>query len=1018
MNIAEWIIRKKTFVLFVVTCLGLAGIFSYFQLGRLEDPTFTIKTAVVVTRYPGAMPDEVERTVTNEIEMAAQKMGQVDTVRSLSKQGLSIVYVDVKDRFVADELPAIWNELRNKVRDVQTKLPPGARTSLVNDDYGDVYGVYFALTGRGYSMADLKDYADYLKKEFLLVDDVARVEIQANLPEVVYVDTSPAKMASLGISPDTIFSLLNAENALSPLARTDSGTKRLVIDPTGGFASVEKIGDLLVGTPGGSQIHLRDIAKVTRGTLDPPTALMRFNGRPALGIGISTVDGGNVIRMGEGIREKLKELESSTPAGMELHTVYYQATQVNAAINDFLINLVEAVAIIVGLLLFFMGISSGLLIGGVLLLIMAGTFVGMKMLHIDMQSVSMASLIIALGLLVDDAIVVTDGILVRIRQGMDRTKAAAETVKETMWPLLGATLISILAFAAIGLSQDSTGEYCRSLFQIMAISLMLSWVLAISVTPLLCVMILERNPGRKKSEREDPYDTRFYRFYRKLLQGAISHRRLTLGVMGGLLALSLVGFTLISQSFFPVATIPYFSVEYDAAAGTSIEETSKGVAAVETFLKKQEGVSNVTSFAGEGALRFLLTYDPVAPDPSYGQLLVEVDDTDRIEPLMETTRCFLLQHFPGARPRVARFSKGPSTDAKVQARFSGPDPAVLRTLAKKAEAAMRKRGAVHIRNDWHQHVLVLKPEIIESRARRAGLTRPDINRALQNTYSGATVGVYREGRRLLPVISRIPGGADSAPGKIPSTMVWSSAAHTAVPLDSVLTSVQTVFRNPVIHRRNRLRTVTAECDPIIGGNANALFASLKPAIEAIERPDGYSLEWGGTHEKSANAQNGLMRMLPLSLLLMVVIVVALFNSLRKSLIICLCVPLATIGVTLGLIATGVSFSFMALLGFLSLSGMLLKDAIVLVSQIDLELEAGRAPHEAVIESAVSRLRPVMMTTLSTVFGVIPLLTDILFSPLAVTIMFGLTFASLLTLLVVPTLYVTFFRVPVKTEEQT
>lgn len=1012
MGIAEFVIRKKTFFLFTVACLLLAGIFSYLQVGRLENPTFTIKTAVVVTRYPGAMPDEVERTVTNEIEMAAQKMDQVGKIRSLSKEGISYVYVDAKDRYDAEELPAIWNELRHKIHDVEGQLPPGAEKPFVDDDYGDVYGLFFALTGEGYSMADLKDYADFLKKEFLLVDQVARVEIQGEQPEVVYVEMLPEKMASLGISPDTIFSLLNAKNALSPLARTNSGTKRLIIDPTGNFSSVEEIDDLLVGTPGGSQVHLGDIAKVTRGTQDPPVALMRFNGQPALGIGVSNVAGGNVIRMGEGIRQKLKELDSSTPAGMELHTIYFQPKQVKHAINNFLVNLVEAVAIIIGLLLFFMGFNSGLLIGGVLVLIMAGTFVGMKILHIDMQSVSLASLIIALGLLVDDAIVVTDCILVRIQQGMDRTKAAAETVKETMWPLLGATLISILAFAAIGLSQDSTGQYCRSLFQIMAISLMLSWVLAISITPLLCVMILKPNSRRKKAEQTSPYDTHFYHFYRKLLQGTISHHWLTLGVMGSLLILSFIGLDFVKQSFLPADSIPYYTVDYHATSGTSIKKTSKGLAAVETFLKKQQGVTKVTSFAGQGAIRFLLSYNPDTPDPSYGQLIVELKDADQIGSLMEKTRRFLVENFPDARPRVARMAQGSATKAKIQARFSGSDPAVLRSLAEKAETAMRKLGGVHIRNNWHQYVLVLKPEIIESRARRAGLTRPEINRALQNAYNGATMGIYREGKRLLPIISRIPDGANSPPGKIPSTMVWSSAAHTAIPLDSIVASIQTVFQNPVIHRRNRLRTITAECDPPIGGNTHNLFASLKPVIEAIPLPEGYTMEWGGTYEASAQAQGGLVRMLPLIMLLMVLTVVALFNSLRKSLIICLCVPLATIGVTFGLLSTGAPYSFMALLGFLSLSGMLIKDAIVLVSQIDVELETAQTAREAVIESAVSRLRPVMMTTLSTVFGVVPLLTDSLFRPMAVTIMFGLLFGSLLTLLVVPTLYVTFFRVQV------
>ena len=1008
MNVAEASIRYKTITLVMTFLIIGGGFIAYERLARLEDPEFTIKEAQVFTNYPGASAMEVAEEVTDEIETAVQQMGPLELVTSISEPGKSTVLVEMKDKYDKRSLPQVWDELRRKVSDVQSKLPPGAGPSVVYDDFGDVYGIFYAVYGDGYSYAELKDHVDLLRRELLLVEDVGKITTYGERPEVVYVEISRAKLAQLGISPHTIYNTLSGQNLVQPAGKTEVGSQYIRIEPTGGFTSVEEIGNLLIlqEDATASKLYLKNIATITRGYAEPPTSVMRYNGHQAIGLGISTVLGGNVATMGEAVKQRIRELEEETPIGMELGVVAHQADSVNTAVSGFVISLIEALAIVIGVLMIAMGLRSGVLIGVILLLTVLGTFIVMLYQGIMLERISLGALIIALGMLVDNAIVVVEGILINMRSGMDRVKAASKTVGQTIWPLFGATIVAIMAFAAIGASQDSTGEYCRSLFQVILISLMLSWVLAITVTPLFGVMFLKVKAG---SGSADPYGGAMFRMYRSFLRLCLRFRWVTVIVMVGLLLLAAYGFGFVKKSFFPDSTRPQFMVHYWLPQGTHISRTESDLAQIEEHLQTLEGVREISTFVGKGALRFLLTYAPEDANSAYGLLLVSVEDYKTISGLLEGIQAYLDENFPDAQAFPRMFMLGPGEAQKIQVRISGPDPDVVRVLAAQATEIMRNEPtATDVMEDWRQRVPLIRPVVAETQARNAGVTSAEISRALQHAVEGIPVGVYREADLLLPIIARSPEIERSDVNNLNDVQIWSPVASTAIPIRQVVLGFESRSENSIIRRRNRLPTLTVKCDPKVGQTSDVLN-TLRPKIEAIELLPGYKLEWGGEYENSRDAQAALASKLPLVGLMMVLVVIFLFNSIRQPLVIFLTVPLALIGVTAGLLITDQPFGFMALLGFLSLTGMLIKNAIVLIDEINMQIREGKEPFTAIVDSGVSRMRPVSMASLTTVLGMIPLLPDAFFVAMAVTIMFGLAFATVLTLIVVPVLYAVFFR---------
>lgn len=1010
MNLADFTLRRATSAWLTVLLVLVGGLLAYQQLGRFEDPEFLIRQAVVVTGYPGGTPVEVADEISDRVEAAALQLQEVESVTSVSRAGESLVKVEVHQRFAGSqaELDQVWSKLRAKIDEIAPALPPGAGRPQVRDDFGDVFALFYAVTGEGYSPRQLYDYADLLRRELALVPGVAKVALLGEPREAIFVEMSAPRASSLGVETEQIYAALAAYNQVVAAGEVEAGTFRLKVQPQREVADLASLGELIVaGDAQRGLIRLRDVAQVSRGYVEPPAALMRRDGRDAVGLGIANVRGGNVVEMGEAVKRRLAELEDRRPLGMQLEPISIQSDSVRAAVDGFVANLAAAVVIVVLVLLVFMGLRSGLIIGAVLVLTVAGTLIAMYFADIAMQRISLGALIIALGMLVDNAIVVTDGILVRLRRGEPAQEAARAVVGSTVWPLFGGTLVGILAFSAIGLSPTDMGEYAGSLFWVILYSMLLSWLFAVTLTPLFCVRFLRVNvdsvaaaPGRLALA------------YQALLRLTLRRRRSACALILVVFGLGIFGFGKVPPGFMPDSARPQFVVDLQLAQGSDIRHTAERLAAAERLVAAQPHVTAVTSFIGRGGLRFMLTYSPEDPNSAYGQLLVDVDDPSQIAALIARLQPELEAALPDADVKVWKFMLGRGGGKKIEAAFRGPDPQVLRGLAEQARAIMaREADAVAIQDDWRQPVAVLSPLFSVASTQRAGLASDDLARALQSSLSGRQIGVYREADRLLPIIARAPQDERSGAADIRAVQVVSPATGEAIPLAQFIERFDTVWSDAMIRREDRFAMIKAQCDPPAGELAAPLLERLRPAIEAIELPPGYQLEWHGEYKASREANEGLMRAAPFGFLAMVVAVVLMFNGLRQAAVIWLTVPLAVVGVAFGLLLFQAPFEFMAILGFLSLAGMLIKNAIVLVDQIDVEIGAGKAPVPALLEACASRARPVLLGAITTVLGVAPLLADPFFHSMAVTIMFGLMFATALTLLVVPLLYALVFRLP-------
>ncbi|EGQ9316238.1 efflux RND transporter permease subunit VmeI [Vibrio parahaemolyticus] len=1016
-GIAAYFIRNRVISWMVSLIFLIGGIAAFFGLGRLEDPAFTIKDAMVVTSYPGATPQQVEEEVTYPLEKAIQQLTYVDEVNSISNRGLSQITVTMKNNYGPDDLPQIWDELRRKVNDLKVTLPPGVNEPQVIDDFGDVYGILLAVTGDGYSYKELLDYVDYLRRELELVDGVSKVSVSGQQQEQVFIEVSMKKLSSIGLSPNTVFNLLSTQNIVSDAGAIRIGDEYIRIQPTGEFQSVDELGDLLI-TESGAQglIFLKDVAEIKRGYVEVPSNIINFNGSLALNVGVSFAQGVNVVEVGKAFDRRLAELKYQQPVGVEISEIYSQPKEVDKSVSGFVISLAQAVGIVIIVLLFFMGLRSGLLIGLILLLTVLGTFIFMKYLAIDLQRISLGALVIALGMLVDNAIVVVEGILIGTQKGRTRLQAATDIVTQTKWPLLGATVIAVTAFAPIGLSEDSTGEYCGTLFSVLLISLMLSWFTAISLTPFFADIFFKGQKIKQgEGEENDPYNGIIFVAYKKFLEFCMRRAWLTVVVLIVGLGASVYGFTLVKQSFFPSSTTPIFQLDVWLPEGTDIRATNDKLKELESWLAEQEHVDHITTTAGKGLQRFMLTYAPEKSYAAYGEITTRVDNYEALAPLMARFRGHLKANYPEINYKLKQIELGPGGGAKIEARIIGSDPTVLRTIAAQVMDIMyADPGATNIRHDWRERTQVLEPQFNESQARRYGITKSDVDDFLSMSFSGMTIGLYRDGTTLMPIVARLPEDERIDIRNIEGMKIWSPAQSEFIPLQQVTMGYDMRWEDPIIVRKNRKRMLTVMADPDILGEetASTLQKRLQPQIEAIQMPPGYSLEWGGEYESSGDAQESLFTTMPMGYLFMFLITVFLFNSIKEPLIVWLTVPLALIGVTTGLLALNTPFGFMALLGFLSLSGMVLKNGIVLLDQIEIEMKSGKEAYDAVVDAAVSRVRPVCMAAITTILGMIPLLPDIFFKPMAVTIMFGLGFATILTLIVVPVLYRLFHKVSV------
>lgn len=1027
MNLPELAIRNRTLTIFALVVLVVAGIAAFLKLGQLEDPDFTIKVAVVSTPYPGATPAEVERDVTDRIETKLQELKQIDRLESFSREGLSVIKVFIKPSYTSTDIPQIWNELRRKVGDIAPQLPQGAGPPMVGDDFGDVFGLLLAVTGDGFSYAELKGYVNDLKKELSLVPGVARVELWGVQDRRVYLDASPSQLAQLGISESNLQRTLAQQSALAQTGSVVFGRQRVPVTPTGQFASPESIADLLVQaspvetlqSTGGAQrsgelIRIRDIGEVHVGYRDPPLTMMRYNGQPALALAITNQPGVNVVEMGRAVDARLNELVADLPVGIDVQRVHWQSALVQASVRDFFISLLEAVLIVLAVLWLAMGWRMGIVIGSSIVLAILGTFVVMKTAGIDLQRMSLGALVIALGMMVDNSIVVAEGALVRMQSGMDKVRAAVEAASQPAWALLGATIVAVLAFYPIAASTENAGEYCSSLFSVVAISLLLSWLISVTVTPLQCVQMLRVSAATEA----DPYAGRLFRSFRAVLEGAIRRRVLTLATAAAMLIAAVVGFGSVTKLFFPDSSMPKFLIDYRLPEGASIEAVAKDLEGIEHKLMADSRVAGVASFIGAGPPRFYLPVDPEPLSANYAQLVVNLHDYRDVRGLISTLDPWLKENYPEATTLLRPFALGPGVTWKFEARFSGPALAsgdTLRSIAARGAEILRQDPQTDaVQTNWYQRVVKLEPEFNDARARWSGVTREEVVSGIQQSLEGRRIGVFNEEDDALPIVLRIKPDQGSAGdiAALRSVQVRPANSTLTIPIEQVVDGFSTQWEDPVIWRRDRKRTITLQANPIQGVTLPTYMQGVMPQMVALSKdlPRGYKMEWGGEYETSTKSQMSLIPGIVPAVGIMLLIIVGLFNAIRPALIISLTVPFAVVGMTVALLATGTPFGFVALLGAMSLAGMMIKNAIVLLDEVNVKLAEGRSPYESVVEAALSRLRPVFLAAATTVLGVIPLLPDVFWVGLAVTIMAGLAIGTVFTMIAVPVLYATFYRI--------
>lgn len=1012
MSPAELTIKNRLLTGIVLIILVLGGLFAYSSMPRFEDPEFVIREAQIMTQYPGASPLEVAREVTEPLESALQQMPEVKELTSTNTDGLSSITVKIKyeNSKTKSDLQGVWSKMRNKIKDAQSALPPGASAPLVNDDFGDVFGLYFMLTGEGYTAKELHDYAKTVRTDLLAIKGVGKVQIGGQQKEAIFVEISRERATALGVSVSKVYQDLAKQNSVISAGDVKMGDRRLVISPSGAVDSVESIRNVIVSTSADDTIvYLKDIATVSRDYMDPSNFLMRYKGQPALGIGIANVTGANVVKIGKAIDAKLAATLDKRPLGMEMHEFYHQGKIVDASVKDFAFNVFLALIIVLVTLLIFMGIRSASIIGLVLLFTIAATLTVMYLSEIPMHRISLGALIIALGMLVDNAIVVTEGILVGTQQGRKKLDTVKDVVKKTMWPLLGGTLVGILAFAPIGLAPGQTAEYTGHLFWVVMISLAFSWIFAITLVPFFADLLFKETDGESTEEAKEG---KLMAVYKKFMIRVIELRWAAIAMVGGLFLASLWGFQFVKSGFFPASTTPQLVVDFWLPQGTDISKTTESMLELERAVSQMDGVDAVQTLIGGGApIRYMLVYAPEARNTSYGQLLIKTKDYDAIAPLLPKIQKMIDDGYPNAQGKVWQFALGPGGGSKIEAEFTGPDPAVLRRLAREAKTILAADPkSMLIKDTWRQPVSFIQPQYSESRARRVGISREDLAAAIKTNFSGRNIGIYREGDTLIPIVARAPAAERVSPENLAGIQITSAVTGKTVPLTETVDGFKTAWRDGRLIRENRVWQIKAQADPVPGELQSDLLKRVMPDIEAIKLPPGYTLKWGGEFGDSAEANGDLASVIPLGFLAMVLVVVVLFNAIRQPIVIWLVVPLSLVGVVFGLVVTRTPMEFMAILGLLSLSGLLIKNAIVLVDQMDLEIGEGKPRFDAVIDSAASRVRPVMMGALTTVLGVIPLMADAFFKSMAVVLIFGLTFATVLTLIIIPVLYAVMFRV--------
>jgi len=1038
-NLSEWALKHQPFVRYLMIALAIIGALSYERLGQSEDPPFTFKVMVVRTLWPGATAREVEQQVTDRIEKKLQEVPYVDFLRSYSRPGESQIFFMIKDSAPASEVPNTWYQVRKRVGDMRHTLPAGIQGPFFNDEFGDTFGNIYALTGEGYSYAQMKVHADRIRAELLRVPNVAKVEYFGEQEEKVFVEISNTRLATLGIDPQLIFNTLQQQNAMAPSGVFDTASERIFLRTTGDFESVEAIAEMSIRA-NGRLFRLGDIARVYRGYADPPGQKMRFKGQEAFGIGVSMKKGGDIIELGHSLDREIARLRQEMPVGLEINEVTSQPRAVKRSINDFVRVLAEAVVIVLAVSFFSLGLRTGLVVALSIPLVLALTFLFMNLFDIGLHKISLGALILALGLLVDDAIIAVEMMAIKMEQGWDRMRAAAFAYTSTAMPMLTGTLVTAAGFLPIATAQSGTGEYTRSIFQVSVIALLVSWVAAVVVIPYLGFKLLpdftNHKPARlagslarrlpflarmlkvsadgkplAAAHDHDVYQRPFYRRFRALVDWCVEYRKTVILVTLGLFALAIYGFGKVPQQFFPASNRPELLIELRLPEGSSFAATEAQVKKLEAILDQEAGIENYVSYVGTGSPRFYLPLDQQLPAQSFAQFVVlTAGDRER-----EALRARMIQRFEDdfslLRANITRLENGPPVGFPVQFRVSGEDLPTLRSTAQKMAELMRANPHLaNVQFDWDEASKVIRVEIDQNKARVLGLSSQELSAFLNNSLSGFSVTYYRERDKLIEVLLR--GAKDE---RVQLSLLRDLAVPTrsgrSVPL-SQFGDIRYDFEPGIIWRRDRLPAVTVRANIYGEIQAPVVTAQLMPKMEELRAalPPGYRLEAGGVVEDAAKGQKSIMAGMPLFFFTVLTLLMIQLHSFQRVIMVVLTAPLGLIGVALALLVFGKPFGFVAMLGTIALSGMIMRNSVILVDQIEQDIAAGHARWEAVVEATVRRFRPIVLTALAAVLAMVPLSRSAFFGPMAVAIMGGLVIATALTLLFLPALYAAWFRV--------
>ena len=1009
MNLAKYSLDNTKVIYFFLAVLLIGGVFSFGKLGKKEDAPFVIKSAVIMTRYPGAEPAEVERLITEPISREIQSMSGVYKIKSESMYGISKITFELLPSLPASSIPQKWDELRRKVLNIQPQLPSGSSVPTVSDDFGDVFGIYYGLTADdGFSYEEMRNWAERIKTQVVTADGVMKVALFGTQTEVVNISISVNKLAGMGIDPKQLAGLLQSQNQIINTGEITAGEQQLRVVANGMYTTVDDIRNQVITTRAG-QVKLGDIAVIEKGYMDPPGTIMRVNGKRAIGIGVSTDPQRDVVLTGEMVDKKLAELLPLMPVGLNLESLYLENVIAKEANNGFIINLIESILIVIVIIMLVMGMRAGVLIGTSLVFSIGGTLLIMSFMGVGLNRTSLAGFIIAMGMLVDNAIVVTDNAQIAIARGVDRRKALIDGATGPQWGLLGATFIAICSFLPLYLAPSSVAEIVKPLFVVLAISLGLSWVLALTQTTVFGNFILK---SKAKNAGKDPYDKPFYHKFEKILSVLIRRKIVTLGSMIVLFVVSLVVMGMMPQNFFPSLDKPYFRADVFYPDGYGVNDVAREMKKVEAHLLKLPEVKKVSITFGSTPLRYYLASTSVGPKPNFANVLVELNDSKYTKEYEEKFDVYMKANFPNAITRTSLFKLSPAVDAAIEIGFIGPNVDTLVALTNQAlEIMHRNPDLINIRNSWGNKIPIWKTIYSPERAQPLGVSRQGMAQSIQIGTNGMTLGEFRQGDQVLPILLKGNSVADSFRINDLRTLPVFGNGPETTSLEQVVSEFDFRYRFSNVKDYNRQLVMMAQCDPRRGVNAIAAFNQIWSQVQKeIKIPEGYTLKYFGEQESQVESNEALAKNLPLTFFLMFTTLLLLFKTYRKPTVILLMLPLIFIGIVLGLLLLGKSFDFFAILGLLGLIGMNIKNAIVLVDQIDIENQSGLDPRKAVIKATISRIVPVAMASGTTILGMLPLLFDAMFGGMAATIMGGLLVASALTLFVLPVAYCAIHRI--------